>query len=101
MSGVDRRPWRRIVLVGGPSSAWAAHLLVSYLLVPPACDTTSIPLHITTAVFAAAAVSSIVVGIRGVDGDRSRPLAALVLGGIFVLAILLQGAANAMVDPCA
>ncbi|MDP9019464.1 MAG: hypothetical protein M3N25_01455 [Actinomycetota bacterium] len=101
MSAVGGRPWRRIALLGGPPSAWGGHLLVSYLLVPPACETTVAPLHVTTAVFALAAVGSIVVGIRGVDGDGSRPFAAILLGGIFVLAIVLQGAANAMVDPCA
>lgn len=89
------------MLVAGPATSWAAHLLLSYALVPPACDATTLPLHLATATFALAAVASVLVGVRGLDHDHSRPRAAMVLGGIFVLAIMLQGAANAMVDPCA
>jgi hypothetical protein len=101
VSDVGSWPWRRIALLAGPPSAWMGHLLLSYLLVPPACDTSTVPLHATTVVFALAAVGAIVVGVRGVDGDGSRPFWAVLLGAFFVLVILLQGAANALVDPCA
>jgi hypothetical protein len=101
VSDVGSWPWRRIALLAGPPSAWMGHLLLSYLLVPPACGTSTVPLHLTTVVLALAAVGAIVVGIRGVDGDGSRPFAAMVLGGFFVLVIILQGTANAVVHPCA
>lgn len=101
MTGLRRWPWRRIVLVGGPPTAWMAHLLVSYVLVPPSCSTSTVPLHVTTAASASVAVGAIAVGIGDLAGERSRRVAALVLGGLFVLAILLQGAANTVVDPCA
>lgn len=94
-------PWRRVALFAGPPTAWMAHLLVSYLLVPPACDTSTVPLHATTAVCIVAALASVALGIRSVDARRGRSTAALALGALFVLAIVLQGTANAMVNPCA
>lgn len=96
---VDGDRWRTVLLVAGPPAAWMAHLLVSYAWVPAACKGSGISLHVTTAAFTALAAASMVLGLRG-PGSR-RPVAAVVLGGIFLLAIVLQGAASAMVDPCA
>lgn len=101
MTAVARRPWRRVVFVVGPPAAWMAHLLVSYLLVPPTCGTTTIPLHVATVILAVAASASTLTGGQAVGGDRRFPTATVAWGGIFVFAIVLQGLANAMVDPCA
>lgn len=91
---------RGTVLYAGPAVAWILHLVVSYLLIPPACDSTTVPLHVTTALLLAAAVVSLLIGLRAHASARAAPL-GVTLGGLFVAAILLQGAANLVVDPCA
>lgn len=100
MTEVRRWPWHHVALVAGPPTAWLGHLLVSYLLVPPACGANTLPLHATTLVFAAAAIASGVIGVRGIGLDRRRSLIAAAWTGIYVFALLLQGAANTVVGPC-
>lgn len=90
--------WRRAALFAGPPGAWVVHLLLSYLLVAPTCGGSTLPLHAATVGLAAVAVGSIAVGARAYEGNRP---VALVFGGLFVLAIALQGLASAAVDPCA
>lgn len=99
MTAVDQSRRAGILPVSGPPVAWMAHLLISYVWVPAACQGSTFVLHLATAVFAVAALLSVVVGVRRLEEPGSS--AVLVLGGIFVLAILLQGAANVLVDACA
>jgi hypothetical protein len=89
--------WRRPLAFAVPPTAWLAHLLVSYLLVPPTCGTTTVPLHVATVVLAAAAVAATTLVVGTGEATRRTGLA---LGVVFVLAIVMQGAASAMVDPC-
>lgn len=93
-----RRSWRGVALYAVPPAAWMGHLLVSYLLVPPACDRSTVPLHLTTAVFVLAAAGATLAGRTLRRSDRR---AGTALGWFFVFIIALQGAANAVVDPCA
>lgn len=91
-------PWRAVAVYAGPPVAWMVHLLVSYALVPPACDGSTVPLHVATVVLAGVATGCTVLALRGSPGGRTT---GVVLGALFSLVILLQGAANALVDPCA
>ncbi|MBW3537006.1 MAG: hypothetical protein KY395_04435 [Actinobacteria bacterium] len=88
-----------VAAVAGPPVAWIAHLLVSYAWVPAACQGSAFVLHLATGVFAVMASLSVALGVRKVEGPESS--AVMVLGAIFVLAIVLQGVANVVVDACA
>lgn len=99
MMSVDGSRWAGIVSIAGPPVAWISHLLVSYIWVPAACQGSAVVLHLATAVFTVLASLSLALGIRKVEGPESS--AVTVMGGIFVLAIVLQGAANVVVDACA
>lgn len=92
------RLWRGSLVYAAPPTAWIVHLLLSYALVPPACSSSTVPLHVGTAVLAGVAALAAVRGRRWAQPGRT---VAISLGALFLLAILLQGAANAVVDPCA
>jgi putative membrane protein len=98
----------------GGAVAWTARLLVSYPLVPLACDTGStLPLHLVTAGSATLAVTAGLVGWRlcrrlgGGGEDAPAPRQAfmartgVLLSGIFLLSIVLEGASPVLQgDPC-
>ena len=91
----------------GGAIVWATHLIVIYALLPIACLTASgLVIHLTTLLFGGVVVGAIVVAGR----LRSRPdagqaerwlaSASILLNAIFLFAILLEGAAAFVVDPC-
>lgn len=91
----------------GGSVAWAIHLIVIYAVVPIACLTSSgLIVHLMTLLFGAAAGASIYVSWRGMQqrmgGGDARWLGAagVILNSIFLLAILLEGVAAFVIDPC-
>lgn len=96
--------------LGLAPAVWFAHLLLSYLLVPVACEWgTTLPLHATTAAAAVVAFggSAMAVGARQVEeGSEGRDAIAFLLRAgtitslVFGTIILLAGAANVLVDPC-
>ena len=91
----------------GGALAWATHLIVIYALQPIACTTSSgLVIHLTTILFGGAVVGAIVVAAHGRQrpdaGQAERWLAAasLLLTAIFLFAILVEGMAAFVVDPC-
>lgn len=106
----DRRavPRRSLaVAVGAAPTAWLAHLLVSYALVPVACRGGAYLLHLTTFVAAAGALAGGVVAYRcrrhAQDGgaDAFLALAGLAMSPLFLLVILVAGIGNILVGACA
>jgi hypothetical protein len=112
-------PWAHLLVAvafaGGPA-AYVFHLLVSYLLVPLACRQGTWVLHATTAVSVAGVLGVGALawrlwrqaGRRGPADEGGRPsgVGLLAIGGLglaafFAVVIVLNGAANALVDPCA
>ena len=111
-----------VLLVALAPAVWGAHLLISYALVPPACDLgTTVPFHLTTAVMVAAAIGVGAVGwfkskqhdqarigdlVAETDLERGqvRPALlrlALMLGLYFAFVIVMTGLVAVIVDPCA
>jgi hypothetical protein len=91
----------------GGAVAWITHLMTVYALLPVACLTgTGLVIHLTTLLFGGVAVGAIVVSARGWQrpnaGSAERWLGAagLLLNAIFLFAILVEGAAAFVVDPC-
>lgn len=96
--------------LGLAPAVWFAHLLLSYLLVPVACEWGStLPLHAATVAAAALAFGGSAIAVRARQGEegsarqgatvfllRAGTITSLVFGTI----ILLAGAANVLVDPC-
>lgn len=110
MIGEQGRLWHGALIffaaLGG-AIVWATHLIVIYALLPIACLTASgLVIHLTTLLFGGVVVGAIVVAGR----LRSRPdagqaerwlaSASILLNAIFLFAILLEGAAAFVVDPC-
>jgi hypothetical protein len=107
----------RVAAVFGPMVAWFAHLNVSYLLVPPSCRLGhSWFLHLATVGFALTAAGCMALAWRlwrsepGTDLPEGRPAVrtapflgffGLLNGALFLLTIVLAGAGNAVIDPCA
>jgi putative membrane protein len=99
----------------GPA-AWTFRLLVSYPLVPVACDLgTNAPLHLVTIGFAALAVAGLVVSWGSWRRAREAPaseavtpirravfmaVSGLLLNAIFLLTIIVEGMNPLFVDPC-
>lgn len=121
-----RRLLLGVVAVGAPT-AWAAHLLVSYALVPFACGQgRSLALHVTTVVAGAVAAACTLVAVRArsrrsgsespgggsldAAAGRSGPAAGtgeatvlavgLCLAAFFLLVVAVAGLAPAIVGPC-
>lgn len=101
-------------LLGGPT-AWMARLLISFPLIPYACETGHLwLLHLVALVFTAVATAALVVSARyrkdrirsraGSDLRRGRDrfLATLAVALSFgsLLAIALESLAIAFIDPC-
>ncbi len=91
----------------GGALVWATHLIVIYALLPIACLTgTGLVIHLMTLLFGGAAGAAIVVAVRLRErpdaGQAERWLAtgSLLLNAIFLFAILVEGAAAFVVDPC-
>jgi hypothetical protein len=94
------------VALGG-AIAWATHLVVIYALQPIACATASgLVIHLMTILFGGVTVGAIVVAMRGRgrpdagQAERWLATASLLLNGLFLFAILVEGAAAFVVDPC-
>lgn len=91
----------------GGALAWATHLVVVYALLPIACLTgTGLVIHLATFLFGAVTVGAIVVAMRGRQrpdagqAERWLATASLLLNALFLFAILVEGAAAFVVDPC-
>jgi uncharacterized membrane protein len=91
----------------GGAVAWATHLVVIYALQPIACATASgLVIHLTTLLFGAAIAGAIVVGMRGRrrpdagPAERWLATASILLNALFLFAVLVEGAAAFVVDPC-
>jgi hypothetical protein len=104
-----RSRWRMVVLVVVPPVVWFAHLNLTYLFVPWACDDgTRLLLHLTTLVAAALTTAALVVGalartIRRPEDPWASTAAlwgGLVFGALFLAAIVFNGIANIVIDPC-
>lgn len=96
-----------VLAVLGAPGAWAAHLGVSYLIVPESCRAgTPGWLHLVTALAVVAAAACTATAWRvlhGADGDRPLRLLGglgLVVGLLFTAAVLVQGLLVLLVDPC-
>lgn len=92
---------------GGGPAAWAAHLGLSYLLVPESCRLgTAMVLHSLTLITAVVALAAVVVAGRTLRAAGEDAVArfvgavGLVVGGIFVAAILVAGIPSVLIDPC-
>lgn len=104
----DAPPRGRLAFaVGGAPAAWATHLAVSYLIVPESCRWgTVVGLHAVTAVTLAVALASLVVAARlrsAPDGENDTGFAGtagLVIGGVFLVAIVAEGLLPFLLDPC-
>lgn len=102
--------FRRGESLGLARTVWFAHLLVSYLLVPVACDWgTALPLHATTVVAAVVALGGSAIAVRAAQGEHGREhqgAAAFVLRAgtitrlVFGTIIVPARAATVLVDPC-
>lgn len=93
--------------VGGAPAAWATHLGISYLIVPESCRWGTVAgLHAVTVVTLAVAVASLVVAGRlrsAADGDGDAAFAGtagLIIGAIFLVAIVAEGMLPFLLDPC-
>ena len=91
----------------GGAIVWATHLVVIYALQPIACATTSgLVIHLTTILFGGIVVGAIVVSLRlrgrsdAGQAERWLATASILLNAIFLFAILVEGAAAFVVDPC-
>jgi hypothetical protein len=109
--GVERGRLTRAALIAfgalGGAVSWSIHLIVIYALVPIACLMSSgLLIHLMTLLFGAVAGATIYVSWiemrRGrVGGDvRWIGAAGVVLNAMFLLAIILEGIAVFVVDPC-
>lgn len=108
---LDTTP-RLVAVAAAVPLVWLAHLSANYALVPVACAAgTRAPLH---AVFAVALVATVAMALavarapqRGGAGDdedsgwQAVRRAVAVEAGVFVVAVLLLGLPNVLVDPCA
>ena len=91
----------------GGAVAWATHLIAVYALLPVACQTgTGLVIHLTTLLFGGVVIGAIVVGVRGRRRSDAGPAerwlatASLLLNALFLFAVLVEGAAAFVVDPC-
>ena len=91
----------------GGAIFWATHLVVIYALLPVACQTgTGLVIHLTTILFGGAVGGAILVGVRGRRRSDAGPAerwlatASILLNALFLFAVLLEGAAAFVVDPC-
>lgn len=92
---------------GGAPMAWAVHLGLSYLIVPESCRWgTAVGLHtvtlVTLVVAVAATVSARRIRAAASDDDVARLVgtAGLIVGTVFMVAILAGGLLPFLVDPC-
>lgn len=109
----DRPPVGRLALffalLGGPI-AWTAHLLISYPLVPVACDMgTNAILNAVTAATALLSAAAALVGwwayrrLRGdppFDWARFMAVSGALLGAFFVFVIVVEGLPPLLQDAC-
>ncbi len=108
--------------VGAGAIAWTVHLVLSYLLVPFSCSIgTVLPIHVVTLVAALITAAALVVSLRawhrsrtGIEADvgaetglnrsilRSgfMALSGVLLSGLFLLLILVEGVGPFFLDPC-
>lgn len=104
-SGYQARLFTWLGFLTGPA-AWALHLVISYGLVEPICETGDIwVLHVTTAAMVALALAGAVLALRGSrtargQGHRFLCLLAVGLDLIFAGIIVIQGLPNFFVHPC-
>lgn len=102
----------------GPPVLWAARLCTAYVLVPAACDRGGLPaLHAVTAAALAGTIAAGFVAWRRwraaataegpaaagePTGGRTRFLgiAGVLSAALFATAIVAEGLANVLVDPC-
>lgn len=100
-----RSPWLLAFALGGGPVAWLVHLSLSYYLVPRACAAgTSLGLHLVTLASAAVAVAAVVASrrVRAGDDPRGRFLGTLgvLVGVLFLAAVLVEGLPVALIDAC-
>jgi hypothetical protein len=104
-----------LCLLVGPA-AWTAHLLLSYVLVPVACATGLILLlHLVTLLTALATLAAAGVAYLGWEwlsegqragnngssgGSRFLAASAVLLNGIFLFVILVEGIPTFYLSPC-
>lgn len=87
--------------------AWSLHLLVAYALVGVACATgLGILIDLTTLVTALVTVAGGVAASRNWrrpeigDGGRLLAVGGMLLNGMFLFAILVEGYPNLVLGPC-
>jgi hypothetical protein len=104
-----RRPASLGFAVLGAPAAWAAHLGLSYFIVPRACATgTTLWLHLVTAATAGVALAATVLAVQVRAGGRARDDAGarflgalgIVIGALFFAATLVEGLPVVFIDPC-
>lgn len=104
----DRPPaWTLGFATLGAPAAWAAHLGLSYLIVPESCRWgTTVGLHLVTLTMAVTGVVATLLAGRvlrhaGDDAvERFVGSTGLVVGVLFTVAILVGGLPVWLVDPC-
>ena len=102
------RNWARLWYGAlGGAVAWSLHLLASYAILPVACAAGStLPIHALTLVFALATIGAGVASFASwrragaTAAERWTGLASLVLNGIFLFAIIIEGLPAFALHPC-
>lgn len=118
----DRSTTRRVALwfgvVGGLVS-WAAHLGISWPLVPYSCDRDNVTwLHVNTVVFAAITIVAFITALvvfrklrdeagpdasrsaKAIQTDRFLSILGMLANAYFLLLILAEGASVFVLSPC-
>ena len=105
MDAVSTRPSLWFGVLAGPV-AWTLHELLSYALVRLACaNNTGFLLHIVTlGTLAIAAAGAFVAfrayGAEALEEARFLAGAGVLVSGLFMFTILMEGIPNAVVSPC-
>ncbi|HWV23399.1 MAG TPA: hypothetical protein VNZ58_04345 [Thermomicrobiales bacterium] len=97
-----------------PIASWAAHLGISWGLVPYSCDRDDVFwLHANTAVFAVVTILAFLIAaatfrnarnrdltIKAVQTDHFMSLLGMLISGFFLILILAEGATVFVLSPC-